>query len=128
MFEYRARIVSIYDGDTLRADVDLGFGVWQAKQKFRLYGINTPEVRGPERADGIRVRDYLRQMIPDGSEVHIRSIRDTTGKYGRYLGLIYLSAADMQNDNSTNAELAQGQGKSINSHLIRMDMAKPYMI
>lgn len=128
MYQYRAHIVSIYDGDTLRADVDLGFGIWQAGQKFRLYGINTPEVRGPERPEGIKVRDWLRNVLPDGSVAYIRSIKDTTGKYGRFLGLIYLEAEDMLADDYSPEQLSQGHGKSLNAVMIRSGMAKPYML
>jgi len=42
----RVRVISNYDGDTIRADIDLGFGQWSHNQTFRLYGINTPELRG----------------------------------------------------------------------------------
>ena len=28
MYEYKAVIVSVYDGDTVTADIDLGFEVW----------------------------------------------------------------------------------------------------
>lgn len=49
MYTYRALVKSIYDGDTLRADIDLGFGVILADQSLRLLGIDTPEIKGVER-------------------------------------------------------------------------------
>ena len=55
--------------------------------KLRLYGIDTPELRGPEREQGIIVRDILREMILN-KEVTIRSYKDKQGKYGRYLANI----------------------------------------
>jgi micrococcal nuclease len=58
MYTYRAKIISVYDGDTVTALVDLGFGITN-KIKIRLKGINTPEVRGAERPEGIVSRDYL---------------------------------------------------------------------
>ena len=45
MFEYRASLVKIIDGDTIDVDLDLGFDVVLKKQRIRLYGINTPESR-----------------------------------------------------------------------------------
>ena len=48
MYEYRATVISVYDGDTITVDIDLGFGIVLRKQKLRLYGLNTPEVRGAE--------------------------------------------------------------------------------
>ena len=41
MYEYKAQVVSVYDGDTLTVDIDLGFEVWLRKQKIRLAGIDT---------------------------------------------------------------------------------------
>ena len=84
MYEYRARVLSVYDGDTIRADIDLGLCVKLCNQQLRLYGINTPEVRGSYRLKGIAARDALRSLI-DGEDVKIVTHKDRTGKYGRWL-------------------------------------------
>jgi micrococcal nuclease len=89
MYEYKATVTKVYDGDTITVDVDLGFGIVLKKQKIRLLGINTPEVRGPERADGILSRNALRQRILD-QQVIIRTSKDKKGKYGRWLGEVYV--------------------------------------
>ena len=88
MYQYKAKIIDVYDGDTVTAVVDLGFLHFQ-EMKLRLYGIDTPELRGEERAQGIIVRDILRDMILD-KEVIINSYKDKQGKYGRYLATILL--------------------------------------
>lgn len=105
---YRARLVSIYDGDTLRADIDLGFHAWLMDQSIRLYGINTPEIRGPEKPEGVMVRDLVKQWLPEGAAFTLHSIEDRHGKYGRILGLIY----------------PDGWAESINARLYRGGMAK----
>jgi micrococcal nuclease len=89
MYEYKATVTKVYDGDTITVDFDLGFGIILKKQKIRLLGINTPEVRGPERADGILSRNALRQRILD-KQVIIRTSKDKKGKYGRWLGEVYV--------------------------------------
>ncbi|MBB3123838.1 micrococcal nuclease [Mesoflavibacter sabulilitoris] len=88
MYNYKAKIIDVYDGDTVTAMVDLGFLHFQ-EMKLRLYGIDTPELRGEEREQGIIVRDILREMVL-GKEVTIRSYKDKQGKYGRYLANIIL--------------------------------------
>ncbi|UAB75936.1 thermonuclease family protein [Mesoflavibacter sp. SCSIO 43206] len=88
MYNYKAKIIDVYDGDTVTAMVDLGFLHFQ-EMKLRLYGIDTPELRGEEREQGIIVRDILREMML-GKEVTIRSYKDKQGKYGRYLANIIL--------------------------------------
>ena len=75
MYTYKAIIVSVYDGDTVTADVDLGFEVWLKGQTLRLLNIDTPEVRGKEKAEGIVSRDALRARIL-GKEVKVAVFAD----------------------------------------------------
>ena len=89
MYEYKATVTKVYDGDTITVDFDLGFGILIRKQKIRLLGINTPEVRGPEKPQGIISRDALRQRIL-GKVVTIKTSKDKKGKYGRWLGEVFV--------------------------------------
>ena len=84
MFTYSATVTDVYDGDTITVSIDLGFYTHLKKQKIRLYGINAPEMRGPEKERGTLARDYLRGLIL-GKEVIIRTFKDRKGKYGRWL-------------------------------------------
>lgn len=77
------------------------------EQKIRLLGINTPEVRGSERAKGLVSRNRLRELIV-GKDVIIATHKDKGGKYGRLLATIYLDGVD------------------INQLLIDEGLAKPY--
>lgn len=87
MFEYSARYVSAYDGDTVRLDIDLGFNIWLHNASVRLLGINTPELRGKEKALGLAARDALRAKLTEAQVLRIVSRK--RGKYGRYLADIY---------------------------------------
>ena len=51
MYEYRAKVIKVIDGDTIDVDIDLGFGVILAKQRIRLYGIDTPESRTSDKVE-----------------------------------------------------------------------------
>ena len=106
-YQYRAIITDVYDGDTVTADIDLGFDIWRRNERLRLYGIDAPEVRGVERPEGLLARDALRERLV-GKEVTICTIRDKTGKYGRYLVRIF-----------------EG-GCLINLWLVRVGHAEPY--
>ena len=44
MFEYSAEVIRIVDGDTLDAEIDIGFDVF-VKKRIRLFGIDTWESR-----------------------------------------------------------------------------------
>ncbi|MEK6828588.1 MAG: thermonuclease family protein [Nanoarchaeota archaeon] len=93
MYEYKAKVTSIYDGDTLVAEVDLGFNI-KITEKFRLSGLNAPEVKGDEKGDGLISRDRLRDKIL-GKEVTIKTFKDSTEKYGRYIAEIYLGSENI---------------------------------
>jgi len=78
----------------IRVTIDLGFGVtlngYDGKGvSLRLYGLNTPEVRGEEKEAGLISRDRLRERIL-GKDVILKTFKDATGKYGRYIAEIYL--------------------------------------
>ncbi len=93
LFLYRAKIVSVYDGDTCRADIDLGLHTWIHNESLRLIRINAPERRGAEKEQGIESGNFLRDLI-NGKEVIIETFSDKSGKYGRYLVEIWLPQDD----------------------------------
>jgi len=89
LHHYRGLVIKVYDGDTITVDIDLGFKISMHKQKIRLSRINTPEVRGPEKAQGIVSRDWLRERIL-GKEIMLVTYKDKKGKYGRWLADIWI--------------------------------------
>lgn len=89
-YNYNAYVTSVYDADTITCDINLGFGVVLHKQKIRLFGIDAPELRGSEKDEGIKSRDYMRGMILN-KNIIIKTIKDKKGKYGRWLGIVYLN-------------------------------------
>jgi micrococcal nuclease len=88
MYTYIATIKKVYDGDTIIVDIDLGFNIYLYKQIVRLHGIDTPEIRTKnllEKEAGLKVRDYIRKLMPVDSKVVLHS-RSVKGKFGRILG------------------------------------------
>lgn len=110
MYNYKAIVTKIYDGDTITLDIDLGFGIWKKKQSIRLARIDAAEIRGEERPQGLIVRDTLREWIPLGTEIHLETVKDRTGKYGRYIGEIY----------------PIGESLSYNQRLLNENLVEPY--
>jgi len=86
---YLAKVVAVYDGDTITVDVDLGFEIAMLKQKLRLYRINAPEVRGSERPEGLVSRDVLIALLLERN-VLLVTYKDKKGKFGRWLADIYI--------------------------------------
>jgi micrococcal nuclease len=114
MFQYKLSSCKTVDGDTVRATVDLGFGV-QLTETFRLLGINTPEKRPlSTREAALKSQQRLQQLVDEALEKD--SLRVKThknhqkGKYGRYL-----------------CELFGEQDKSFNQILLEEKLAVSFM-
>ena len=94
MYEYKSKILSIVDGDTVDVDIDLGFGIWMHKERVRIMGIDTPESRTRDKIEkkfGLASKARLKELMPIGSmqTLHTqidKSGEDKKGKFGRILG------------------------------------------
>lgn len=105
MYTYKARIIDVYDGDTVTAVVDLGFHI--TKQiKIRLKGIDAPELRGDERAAGLVSKARLEELILN-KDVLLYTFKDKQEKYGRWLGdIVVPNITDTVNNILLNEGLA----------------------
>lgn len=86
---YNAKCTRVYDGDSITVDIDLGMGVWLKNQKTRLFGIDTPEIKGDEREAGLQATYRLRYLV-QGYDIVIETHKDRTGKYGRWLVTVWV--------------------------------------
>lgn len=105
---YKATVTKVYDGDTITCNINCGFGIILQNQKIRLYGLNTKEVRGEEKEEGIKVRDLLREKILN-KDIILETLKDKKGKYGRYLGIIHCD-----NKNINDWLLESGYAEKVN--------------
>ena len=94
MYEYKAKLIKVVDGDTVDAMIDCGFSVFR-KERIRLKGINAPESRTrdkEEKKKGLAAKARLQELIKDGkNEFIVKTSLDKKGKYGRLLGELYQS-------------------------------------
>jgi micrococcal nuclease len=95
LYNYKAFVTAVYDGDTCTVDIDLGLNCWIRKEKIRLARINAPELKGSERENGLTSRDYLRELILNKT-ILLQTIKDKKEKYGRYLGEIWIESNSKQ--------------------------------
>ena len=93
LYHYKAIVRSVYDGDTITVDIDLGMHSWIHEEKLRLYRINAPELTGTTKVAGRAARDFLRGLV-DGKEIFVETIKDQREKYGRYLAEVWLQNTD----------------------------------
>ena len=105
MYEYRATLLKIVDGDTVDVDIDLGFGVVLTNQRIRLYGIDTPESRTrdlEEKKCGKLAAKYIEDHIQVSSSFTLRTRLDGKGKYGRILGELICFVPEFDREMSLN--------------------------
>jgi micrococcal nuclease len=115
MYEYYVRKVeNVVDGDTIDVLIDLGFDIL-FQSRVRLAGIDTPESRTKDKAEkalGLESKEYLKKRIMAAKNVVIKTEKmDSSEKYGRILGWIYLD----------------GDGNSLNTEMIEKGYAWGYL-
>jgi micrococcal nuclease len=132
MYQYRAVIKKVVDGDTLEIDIDLGLLVWIHGEKIRLLGVNTPEVYGvkkgsPEWFEGNKASTFVKAVLKEQDDVIVETVKDKKEKYGRYLAVVYIKI-----DESYLAGLSGirniGNYYCLNDILIEKGFAEKYMI
>ena len=92
MYEYRATVIKIIDGDTVDVDIDLGFGVVLKDERVRIMGIDTPESRTRDKVEDLfgeaakaRVGQLLAHDVVLKTQIN-KNGEDMKGKFGRILG------------------------------------------
>lgn len=116
MYEYKAQVLRIIDGDTLVVNIDLGFDVWIHNEVIRLNGIDAPEVRTTDPVEkffGVLAKNRVKEYLDNdgaGGTVTLMSKTFKKEKYGRV-------TADLK---------VQGQIRSLCATLISEGYAVPY--
>lgn len=90
MYEYKCMTVRVVDGNTIDAEIDLGFNVL-VEQRIKLFGVNVPDMRSYKEEDkdrAIKARDRLLVLL--GNEFICQTMLNKRGKTGRTLGQVYV--------------------------------------
>lgn len=83
-----------HDGDTFRANVDMGRAIFWQNGSVRLARINAPELGKP---GGSEARDYLRSLLPVGTSISLTSVG--YDKYGDRVDAEVVRKSDKLNIN-----------------------------
>jgi micrococcal nuclease len=111
LYNYKATVVKVIDGDTVKLNIDLGFNMsWTTP--CRLAGVNTDELKAKdivlqESAKGAKT--FMEFLLKEGAKVIIKS--KSLDKYKRPIVIL-------QTEN----------GMNINEELVLKGYAKPYMV
>ena len=101
---YPAVLVRVVDGDTLRADLDLGAEVTLKGQALRVLGIDAPELREP----GGRAAKEAVEKFLSGKKLKVEL--HGKEKYGRWLADVF------------------ADGENLAFWMLKNGYAKPYQI
>lgn len=113
MYQYKAEVLAVTDGDTVDLLIDLGFDpVYRRLKRARLYGLDAPEkntIKGKE------VKAWLEAKLPVGSTVFVQTVKVKAGekqeKYGGFLVNLFIN---------------NFQEVSLNQQMLDFGYAKPY--
>ena len=100
---YRIReIHKVVDGDTIDADIDLGFDISLTK-RIRLAGVDSPESRTAdvnEKKYGLESKDWLKHRLEFAKDIIIKTeLPDSTEKYGRIIGHLFINNEEVSLNN-----------------------------
>jgi micrococcal nuclease len=102
LYVYQLSNIRVIDGDTIDADIDLGFRI-TVRKRIRLYGIDAPETRLQSKIKNLEDRKNEKSLglsakarvseICSTNSVYLESV--SIGKYGRVVGTIYYLEDDI---------------------------------
>lgn len=107
-YTYRATVNRVIDGDTIDVDLDVGFNTTMRK-RLRFLGIDTWEVRGSEKPQGLIAKARLEEMLQTSDKIYVQTVMDARGKYGRVLAFLW-TETDGVLVNVNEQLLAEGHG------------------
>ena len=121
MYEYKAIVDRVVDGDTIDVTIDLGFKTWK-KVRVRMEGINTPESRTrdlEEKKRGLAAKDRLVEILDYNNNECVLKVSGV-GKFGRAIASIYVDTLSPASNKSSMTEI------NINKQLIEQGHAVAY--
>jgi len=93
MYEYKAIVDRVVDGDTIDVTIDLGFKTWK-KVRVRMEGINTPESRTrdlEEKKLGLAAKARLQEILKHNNNKCVLKVSGV-GKFGRALSTVFVES------------------------------------
>ena len=110
---YRCQITRVIDGDTLLAEIDLGFGV-RKEERVRLKSVDAPEAKTNE---GKLAAQWMRQRLASAEQVVVKTVRMEL--HGRYVAHVFYSG-----DAEASIDTVFRSGGYLNAEIIAEGLAK----
>jgi len=94
-----SKVISVYDGDTFRVDIDSLPPIVGKNIPIRLNGVDTPEIRGKcqyEKDLALKARDFVRNKLANAKEIKLTRLQ--RGKYFRVVADVYLDGVSLEQE------------------------------
>ena len=99
-----SKVISVYDGDTFRVDIDSLSPIVGKNIPIRLNGVDTPEIRGKckyEKDLAIEARDFVRNKLANAKEIKLTKLQ--RGKYFRVVADVMIDGVSLEQELLDNA-------------------------
>ena len=94
-----SKVISVYDGDTFRVDIDSLPPIVGKNIPIRLNGVDTPEIRGKcqyEKDLAIKARDFVRNKLANAKEIKLNHLQ--RGKYFRVVANVMVDGVSLEKE------------------------------
>ena len=113
-----SKVISVYDGDTFRVNIDSLPPIVGKNIAIRVNGVDTPEIRGKcqyEKNLALEARDFVRSKLANAKEIKLTNLQ--RGKYFRVVANVLVDGVSLEQELLDN-ELAYeySGGKKLSWH------------
>ena len=94
-----SKVISVYDGDTFRVDIDSLPPIVGKNIPIRLNGVDTPEIQGKcqyEKDLALKARDFVRNKLANAKEIKLTNLQ--RGKYFRVVANVLLDGVSLEQE------------------------------
>ena len=94
-----SKVISVYDGDTFRVDIDSLPPIVGKNIPIRLNGVDTPEIQGKcqyEKDLALKARDFVRKKLVNAKEIKLTKLQ--RGKYFRVVADVMVDGVSLETE------------------------------
>ena len=94
-----SKVISVYDGDTFRVNIDSLPPIVGKNIAIRVNGVDTPEIRGKcqyEKNLALEARDFVRAKLSNAKEIKLTNLQ--RGKYFRVVANVVVDGVSLEQE------------------------------
>ena len=94
-----SKVISVYDGDTFRVNIDSLPPIVGKNISIRVNGVDTPEIRGKcqyEKDLALKARDFVRDRLANATDIKLTNLQ--RGKYFRVVANVVVDGVSLEQE------------------------------